>query len=267
MTKRVTEDMLLKVLFIGDIVGKPGRRAAAEMIAIIKKEMPFDYCIANAENSAGGSGITNVLAQELYKYGIDVITLGNHTWSKREVTNFIDTDTHIIRPANYPVDLPGKGSVIIDGKLGVINLLGRVYMDSVDCPFRVLDRELEHLKRQVKVIIVDIHCEATSEKAALAWHADGRVSCVIGTHTHVQTADEKILPRGTAFLTDVGMTGPSDGILGVDSEIILEKFLSFMPVRFQLAKGRVQFNAVYLDIDEVSGKTNSIQRISKIFDL
>lgn len=257
----------MKVLFIGDIVGKPGRRAAEEMIASLKKEMPFDYCIANAENSAGGTGITYVTAQELYKYGIDVITLGNHTWSKREVTSFIDTDKHIIRPANYPKDLPGKGSVVIDGKIGVVNLLGRVYMDSVDCPFKALDRELEDLKSRVKVIIVDMHCEATSEKAALAWYADGRVSCVIGTHTHVQTADEKIFPRGTAFLSDVGMTGPSEGILGVDSDIILEKFLSYMPVRFQLAKGSVQFNAAYLDIDEVSGKTNSIQRISKIFDL
>jgi len=261
------EDKLLKVLFIGDIVGKPGRKAAAEMIAVLKKEMPFDYCIANAENAAGGTGITGVLAQELYKCGIDVITLGNHTWSKREVASFLDNDGRIIRPANYPADLPGKGSVIIDGKLGVVNLLGRVYMDSVDCPFRVLDRELTRIKEHVKAVIVDMHCEATSEKAALAWYADGRVSSVIGTHTHVQTADEKILPRGTSFITDAGMTGPSEGILGIDSEIILEKFMSFMPVRFQLAKGKVQFNAVYLDIDESSGKTNSIQRISKIFDL
>lgn len=257
----------MKVLFIGDIVGNPGRKAAREMISKIRREMPFDYCVANGENSAGGTGITYVVAQELYKCGIDALTMGNHTWSKREITNFIDSDSKIARPANYPQELPGKGSVIIGGKLGIINLLGRVYMDHVDCPFKALDRELEYLKTQVKVVLVDIHAEATSEKCALAWHADGRVSCVLGTHTHVQTADERILPCGTAFITDVGMTGPHEGIIGVDREIVLEKFLSYMPVRFEVAKGSVQFNAVHMEIDEKTGKTLGIQRISKIFDL
>ena len=257
----------MKVLFIGDIVGNPGRKAAREMISKIRREMPFDYCVANGENSAGGTGITYVVAQELYKCGIDALTMGNHTWSKREITNFIDSDSKIARPANYPQELPGKGSVIIGGKLGIINLLGRVYMDHVDCPFKALDRELEYLKTQVKVVLVDIHAEATSEKCALAWHADGRVSCVLDTHTHVQTADERILPCGTAFITDVGMTGPHEGIIGVDREIVLEKFLSYMPVRFEVAKGSVQFNAVHMEIDEKTGKTLGIQRISKIFDL
>ncbi len=257
----------LKVLFIGDIVGKPGRRALGEILSQIRKETQCDYCIANGENSAGGSGINYVIAQELYKYGIDALTLGNHTWSKREITNFIDDDSKIVRPANYPPELPGKGSIILDGKLGIINLLGRVYLDSVDCPFKVLDRELEVIKKKVKVVLVDMHAEATSEKCALAWYADGRVSCILGTHTHVQTADERILPFGTAFISDVGMTGPYEGILGVDKDIILQKFLSYMPVRFEMAKGKVQFNAVLLNIDENTGKSMSIERINRVFDL
>ena len=257
----------MKVLFIGDIVGNPGRKAAKEMISSIRREMPFDYCVANGENAAGGTGITYVVAQELYKCGIDVLTMGNHTWSKREITNFIDSDSKIVRPANYPQELPGKGSIIIGGKLGIVNLLGRIYMEPMDCPFKTLDRELEYLKSQVKVILVDIHAEATSEKCALAWYADGRVSSVLGTHTHVQTADERILPCGTAFITDVGMTGPYEGIIGVDREIVLEKFLCYMPVRFEMAKGSVQFNAVYMEIDDKTGKTLSIRRLSKVFNL
>ncbi len=257
----------MKVLFIGDIVGNPGRKAAKEMIAVLKKEMPFDYCIANGENSAGGTGITYVVAQELYKAGVNVITLGNHTWSKKEVTNFIDSESRIVRPANYPRELPGKGSAVIDGKLGVINILGRVYMDAVDCPFKAAEREMEYLKSFVKVIFVDVHAEATSEKCALAWHLDGRVSCVAGTHTHVQTADERIFPCGTAFISDVGMTGPYEGIIGVDRHLVLEKFLTHMPVKFEVAKGPVQFNAIHLTIDDKTGRTQEIKRLSKVFNL
>ncbi len=257
----------MKVLFIGDIVGNPGRKAAREMISEVRREMPFDYCVANGENTAGGTGITCVVAQELYKSGIDAITMGNHTWSKREITSFIDSDPKIVRPANYPAGLPGKGSIIVGGKLGIVNLLGKVYMDHSECPFRALDRELEFLKPQVKAILVDIHAEATSEKCALAWHADGRVSAVLGTHTHVQTADERILPCGTAFISDVGMTGPYEGIIGVEREAVLEKFLTCMPVRFEPAKGSVQFNAVHLEIEEKTGRTLKIQRIAKVFDL
>ena len=258
---------MLRVLFIGDIVGGPGRRAIKQYIRQVHREYGFDYCIANGENAAGGLGITCVIAKELYSYGIHCITLGNHTWSKREVTNFIDSDTKIVRPANYPPGLPGKGSAIVDGRLGVINLLGRVYMDPVDCPFRTLDVELEKVKKHVKAVIVDMHAEATSEKCALAWHADGRVSGVIGTHTHVQTADERILPFGTALLTDVGMTGPYEGVIGVDREIIIEKFIYSKPVRFEIAKGIVQFNAVILDINEENGKTVDIKRIFKVIEL
>ncbi len=257
----------MKVLFIGDIVGKLGRKSAKEMISRIRRDMPFDYCVANGENAAGCAGITHVVAQELYNCGIDALTMGNHTWSKREIINFIDSDSKIARPANYPQELPGKGSVIIGGELGIINLLGRIYMDAVDCPFKTLDRELEHLKSKVKAVLVDMHAEATSEKCALAWHADGRASCVLGTHTHVQTADERILPCGTAFITDVGMTGPHEGIIGIDRGIIMEKFLSYMPVRFEPANGSVQFNAVHMEIDDKTGKTQSIQRLSKVFNL
>ena len=260
----------MRVLFIGDIYGNPGRRAAKEMISSIKRETGYDFCIANCENAAGGTGITYVVAQELYKAGVDGITLGNHTWSKREVTNFIDSDPKIARPANYPDSLPGKGSAVIEnssGKIGIINVLGRVYMDGVDSPFKAVEKEIEYLKSFVKIIIVDMHAEATSEKAAIAWYIDGRVSAVLGTHTHVQTADERILPCGTAFISDVGMTGPHEGIIGVDRELVIEKFLSHMPVKFEVAKGSVQFNAVLMDIDDKSGRTLNISRISKIFSL
>ncbi|NLL06253.1 MAG: TIGR00282 family metallophosphoesterase [Clostridiaceae bacterium] len=259
----------MNILFIGDIVGNPGRKAAKEMIQRLKRERQIDFCIVNGENSAGGSGITYVVAQELYKSGVDAITLGNHTWSKREITNFIESDKCIVRPANYPEELPGRGRTVIandKGKIGVLNLMGRVYMDSIDCPFKAADRELIELKTEVKVILVDIHAEATSEKCALAWHLDGRVSCVLGTHTHVQTADERILPCGTAFISDVGMTGPHEGIIGVNREIVINKFLTHMPNRFEIAHGSVQFNAVYLEVDEITGKTKKIERINTIMD-
>lgn len=256
----------MNVLFIGDIVGNPGRRAVKECINEIRKEMPFDYCVANGENAAGGSGITCMVAKELYGCGIDALTMGNHTWAKKEIFNFIDDDIKIIRPANYPQELPGRGSAIINGRLGIVNLVGRVYMEPVDCPFKALDRKLEHLKKDVRIIIVDMHAEATSEKCALAWYADGRVSCVLGTHTHVQTADERILPCGTAFITDVGMTGPYDGIIGVDRNIVIEKFRYQTPVRFEVAKGVVQFNAVHLEIDENTGKTKNIRRINRVLN-
>jgi len=258
----------LKVLFIGDIVGNPGRKAVKSVVPEMKKSLSIDYCIANCENSAGGSGITYAVAQELFDLGIDGITLGNHTWSKKEVTNLLDTEARIVRPANYPQDLPGKGSAIIshEGKnpIGLLNILGRVYMDGVECPFRTADREVQYLKNYTKIILIDMHAEATSEKNALAWYLDGRVSCVLGTHTHVQTADERILPCGTGYITDVGMTGPYEGVLGVDREIIINKFLNFMPVKFELAKGKTQFNAVLLEIDEGTGKTCKIERINHL---
>lgn len=260
----------MKVLFIGDIVGNPGRKAVKDQLPALKKKLDIDFCIANGENAAGGSGITYVVAQELYKAGIDAITLGNHTWSKKEILNFIESDSKIVRPANYPPELPGNGATILSGpkgKIGVLNLMGRVYMESIDCPFKAAERELEYLKSFVRIIVIDMHAEATSEKCALAWHLDGRVSCVLGTHTHVQTADDRILPFGTGYITDVGMTGPSEGIIGIDREIILNKFITHMPAKFEIAKGPVQFNAVYLEIDENNGKTTKIERLNSIVNL
>ena len=259
----------MKVLFIGDIVGNAGRKAVKDCLAAIRREEGIDFCIANGENAAGGSGITYVIAQELYKMGVDVITMGNHTWSKREIFNFIDSDPKLVRPANYPPETPGRGSTVFKGKnssIGVVNLLGRVYMDSVDCPFRSAEREIEYLKSFVKVILVDMHAEATSEKSALAWYLDGRVSGVFGTHTHVQTADERILPCGTAFITDVGMTGPTEGIIGVDRDIVINKFITQLPAKFEVAKGRVQLNAVLVDIDDRTGRSLKIDRITREWD-
>ncbi len=259
----------MKILFIGDIYGNPGRKAVKEYVPQLKKELEIDFCIANGENCAAGSGITYIIAQELYKAGVDCITMGNHTWSKKEILNFIDSDDKIVRPANYPVNVPGRGYTILKAngvKLAVLNLMGRVYMDSVDCPFQVADREIEEIKTQTKVVFVDMHAEATSEKAALAWYLDGRVCCVAGTHTHVQTADERILPFGTALITDVGMTGPYDGIIGVDKDLIIERFITRMPQKFEVAKGSIQFSAVYLEVDEKTGKCQKIERIFKIFD-
>lgn len=259
----------MNVLFIGDVVGNPGRRAIKELLPELKREYSIDFCIANGENAAGGSGITYVVAQELYKSGIDAITMGNHVWSKKEIFSFIESDTKIIRPANYPEGLPGKGSAVIsnnNGKIGIINLMGRIYMEPVECPFRTADKEVEILKNSVRIIIVDMHAEATSEKTALAWYLDGKVSGVIGTHTHVQTADERILPFGTGFITDVGMTGPYEGIIGVKRNTVIEKFITFMPARFELEKGKIQLNAVVLEIDDSTGKTIEMHRIMKIID-
>ena len=260
----------MKILFVGDIVGNPGRKAAKTIVPDIKRNMLIDYCIANGENAAGGTGITYAVVHELFNIGIDVITLGNHAWSKKDIFNFIDTDSRIIRPANYPQELPGKGSTVASngkGTIGVLNLMGRVYLDNTDCPFKAAERELQYLKNFTKIIIVDMHAEATSEKCAMAWYLDGKVSCVLGTHTHVQTADERILPFGTGFITDVGMTGPYDGILGVDRDIIIKKFLTSIPMKFEIAKGSVQFNAVVLDIDDKNGKTIDITRIAQIVNV
>jgi metallophosphoesterase, MG_246/BB_0505 family len=257
----------LKVLFIGDIFGNPGRKALKEIISTVKREEEIDICICNGENAAGGSGLTYPVAQELFKSGIDGMTLGNHTWSKREIVNFIDTEKNLVRPANFSEDLPGQGSAVItnkNGSIGIVNVQGRVYMDGSDCPFKAARREVEKLKKQVKVVIVDMHAEASSEKCALAWYLDGTVSGVIGTHTHVQTADERILPCGTAFITDVGMTGPYDGIIGVDKDIIINRFLTQMPEKFEVARGRAQFNAVVMNIDENSGKCIEIKRLNKV---
>jgi len=259
----------LKILFVGDIVGNSGRKMAKSTVKTYKEKGLFDCCIANAENAAGGKGITHAITKELFESGVDIITLGNHTFAKKEIKTFLDDEYGIIRPANFPSGVPGKGSVIFEGEygnIGIINLMGRIYMESIDCPFKAADREIEYLRSFTNLIIIDMHAEATSEKCALAWYVDGRVSCVIGTHTHVQTSDERILPCGTGFITDVGMTGPYEGIIGVDKDIIVNKFITHMPAKFEIAKGAVQFNGIIVDIDEKSGKTISMERIFKKTD-
>lgn len=256
----------MRILFIGDIFGNLGRKVLKKYLGNIKRENNIDFCIANGENAAAGRGITYAIASDLYNMGVDCITLGNHTWGKSDIVDFIDDDLKMVRPANYPEELPGKGSRVITNqnneKIGVINVLGRVYMEGIDCPFKAIEREISYLRQFVNVIIVDVHAEATSEKCAISWDFDGKVSAILGTHTHVQTADDRIMPNGTAFLTDVGMTGPYNGIIGVDRNIILRKFKTYMPQRFEPATGKAQINAVIVDVNKETGIATNIKRIN-----
>jgi len=257
----------LRLLLIGDIVGRPGRDVIKQDLSHIKREFSINFTIANGENAAGGNGITKDIAKELFAAGIDVITMGNHVWNKKEVFQYIEQENRLIRPANYPPGTPGLGMNIFvkDGvSVCVINISGRVYMSPLDCPFRKADELLSQLSRDVRTVIVDFHAEASSEKVAMGWYLDGRVSAVCGTHTHVQTADERIMPYGTAYITDIGMTGPRDSVIGVDKDIVLEKFITQQPRRLEVANGPAQFNAVYIDVDTDTGKA---QRIERIFNL
>jgi len=258
----------LKILFIGDIFGEIGRNALKESMPGLKSTYNPDFCIANGENTAGGRGISYNTAQEIFDCGIDAITMGNHTWARKEILRIIDSGIKIIRPANYPKGVPGKGRLVLEKngtRLAVVNLLGRIYMEQpVDCPFQTVDRELSYLKGQADYILIDFHAEATSEKIAMGYYLDGRVSCVLGTHTHVQTADEKILESGTAYISDVGMTGPADGVIGVNKELIIKKFTLGLPVQHEPAKGRAQVNAVIITINEENNRAAEIKRISHI---
>jgi metallophosphoesterase (TIGR00282 family) len=255
----------LKILFIGDIVGKPGRRAILRLLDNIKNSYQIDFVIANAENASGGFGITPDVLRELFDYGIDLLTSGNHIWDKREIIPKLDEEKRLLRPANYPIENPGTGSVVFqteaDENIGVLNLLGRIFMNSIDCPFKTAIEEVKKLKARANVIIIDIHAEATSEKMAMGWFLDGKVSAIIGTHTHIQTADERVLPEGTAYITDVGMTGAMDSVIGMNKDIIIERFLTQRPQRFKVAKRDIQLNAVIIDINPKTGKSNSIQRL------
>jgi len=257
----------MKILFIGDIVGRPGREATKLLLPGLKKEYSLQFVIANAENAAGGSGITQRVAQELFDCGVDVITSGDHIWKKREIFEFINQEERILRPLNFPDGAPGRGFGVFktkDGlKVGVMNVNGRVFMEALECPFRTSLMAVEALSGQTKVIIVDVHGEATSEKVALGWYLDGKVCAVLGTHTHIQTADERILPQGTAYLTDAGMTGPYDSVIGRRIEDVLERFLTSVPTRFEVAKENIQLHGAVLDIDENSGKAKSIVRIQR----
>jgi 2',3'-cyclic-nucleotide 2'-phosphodiesterase len=260
----------MRILFIGDIFGRPGRTIVKDRLPEIVRDRAIDLIIANGENAAAGFGITPPLAEELFERNIDVITTGNHVWDKREIIDYFEAAgqnghgpaRRLLRPANFPAGMPGWGMYQgVKGKIryGVINLQGRVFMASNDDPFRAADQLLQ--KIDAKIIVVDMHAEATSEKISLGWYLDGRVTAVIGTHTHVPTADERVLPNGTAYVTDVGMTGPYDGVIGVKRELVVNKFLNGMPVRFEPATGDVRFCAVVIDCNEETGKARSIERL------
>jgi len=255
----------LRLLMIGDVVGRSGRRAIKVNVSDLKREFDLDMIIANGENAAGGKGITKEVANELFISGVDVLTMGNHVWNKREAFDYLDKETRIVRPANYPPGVPGYGYCIFETrrkvKVGVINLAGRVFLQSVDCPFRKASEVVARLKEEARVVIVDFHAEATSEKVAMGLYLDGLVSAVVGTHTHVQTADECILPGGTAYITDLGMTGPRNSVIGVKKENVIEKFLTQIPQHFEVATGPFQLNGVVIDIDEDTGEASAIRRI------
>jgi metallophosphoesterase (TIGR00282 family) len=249
----------MKILFIGDIFGAPGRRIVADHLQDIVKAQSIDLAIANGENSAGGFGITPSIAEDLFKLGLDAITTGNHIWDKRDIYDYLGRTPRLLRPANYPAENPGHGVAVVKN-CAILNLQGRVYMPQTDCPFRTADRILAELDPAIKVRFVDFHAEVTSEKIALGWYLDGRVSAVIGTHTHVPTADTRVLPGGTAYQTDAGMTGPYDSVIGVEKEMIVNKFLTAMPVRMEAAKKKVELHSVIIDVDETTGKARSIRR-------
>lgn len=255
----------MKVLFIGDIVGKIGRITTKALLPTIVNRYKIDIVIANGENAAGGFGITDKVVSEILSYGVHIITTGNHVWDKKEFIPQISKIDRVLRPLNYPQGVPGYGSIIYTlnngSKVAVVNISGRVFMTNIDCPFRTGKEEVERLADSTKVIIIDFHAEATSEKIAFGYFIDGKVSAVIGTHTHVQTADERILPGGTAYITDVGMTGPYDSIIGIKKEQIIDRFLTNMPMRFEVAKGEGIFSAVVIEIEEDTGKANAIQRL------
>lgn len=255
----------MKVLVIGDIMGEPGRRAVARMVPRLVAQRRIDVVIGNGENVAGGFGITPELAEELFDMGLSVITTGNHAWDKKEVLNYFPRESRLLRPANYPGGVPGNGSAIVETAAGervaVIQLMGRAYMPTIDCPFQVAKREIARLKQETPAVIVDMHAEATSEKMAMGHFLDGEVTAVVGTHTHVQTADEQILPRGTAYITDIGMTGPLHSVIGVKKELAIEKFLTGMPRRFEVASGPSVFCAVLLELDPRLGKAIGFERL------
>jgi 2',3'-cyclic-nucleotide 2'-phosphodiesterase len=253
----------VKILFVGDIFGSPGRRIVADHVEDIVRANQIDLAIANAENAAGGFGITPAIAEDLFALGLDVLTSGNHVWDKRELYDYLNRQPRLLRPANYP-DGPGHGVVTVKARNGVecavINLQGRTYMPSTDCPFRKADLLLSQIDPTVKVRFVDFHAEVTSEKMAMGWYLDGRVSAVVGTHTHVPTADTRILPGGTAYQTDCGMTGPYRSVIGVDTETILQRFLSGLPVRMEAAKHGAELHSVIVDVDEETGKARAFSR-------
>jgi 2',3'-cyclic-nucleotide 2'-phosphodiesterase len=260
----------MRILFIGDIVGKAGRQAIDGVLEKVIAGHKIEFTVANGENAAGGMGITPAIAIEILDQGVDVLTSGNHIWAKKEIVPFLDEELRILRPANYPPKVPGRGSGIFHSrngqKLGVLNLEGRVFMKHLDCPFRVGEKEVELLREETNIILVDFHAEATSEKMAMGWFLDGKVSAVLGTHTHVQTSDERILSEGTAYISDVGMTGPMDSVIGIRKEIALERLLTQIPWKFDVAKEEIELQGVVIDVNSKTGRSENIQRIKVPLD-
>jgi len=246
------------ILAIGDVVGKPGRKAVSQLLPDLRQQYGIDLVIANGENAAGGIGLTLSTAKELLDSGVDVLTSGNHIWVHKEIIPHLDSEMPILRPLNYPPGVPGKGHIVI-GQVAVVNLMGRVFIGDLDCPFRAMDQLLSELEQ--RVIVVDFHAEATSEKVAMGRYLDGRVSAVLGTHTHVGTIDAQILPRGTAYVSDIGMTGPLDSVIGDDTEAVLQRFLTRIPHRLSVGKGKTALNAMLVKVDDETGKAISIDRI------
>lgn len=255
----------MRILFIGDIVGKPGRQAIHGVLEKVIADYAIEFTIANGENAAGGMGITPAIAVEILDEGVDVLTSGNHIWAKKEILPFLNEEPRLLRPANYPPGVPGRGAGVYPGsngeKVGVLNLEGRVFMKHLDCPFRAGEREVAVLRKETNIIIVDFHAEATSEKIAMGWFLNGKASAVLGTHTHVQTSDERILNEGTACITDVGMTGPLGSVIGIRKEVALERLLTQIPWKFDVAIEEIELQGVVLEVDSETGESRDIQRI------
>ena len=256
----------MNLLFIGDIFASAGRRIVQAKLPKLAEQESADLIIANAENAAGGFGVTPPIADELLALGIDVLTTGNHVWDKREIYDYLDASERILRPANYPPELPGRGLTVVRSRSGVavavLNLQGRVHMSAVDCPFRKIDELLATLPADIKVRFLDFHAEATSEKVAMGWHVDGRVSAIIGTHTHIPTSDERILPKGAAYLSDAGMTGPYDSVIGIDKETVLRKFRTSLPVRMEAAQEMTELRGAVVTVDPATGRARKIKRLT-----
>jgi metallophosphoesterase (TIGR00282 family) len=254
----------MNILMVGDVFGESGRSAVARLLPGLRREHAIDLVVANVENAAGGFGVTPAFARAFLDQGVDVMTSGNHIWDKREIVEYIAKENLLLRPANYPAGTPGVGWVTVKAgphRVAVVNLMGRVFMNPIDCPFRTADALLPELRRETPVVLVDMHAEATSESVAMGWYLDGRVSAVVGTHRHVQTADERVLPGGTAYITDLGLTGPTDGVIGVDREAIIQRFLTQMPTRFETAKGPAALHGVVITVDPESGRASAIRRL------
>jgi metallophosphoesterase (TIGR00282 family) len=254
----------MNILMVGDVFGEPGRSAVQQLLPKLKQEHRIDLTVVNVENAAAGAGVTPPMARAFLDQGVDVMTSGNHIWDRKEIVEYIGKENLLLRPANFPSGTPGVGSITVKAgphRVAVLNLMGRVFMNPIDCPFRKADELIPELRKDTPIILVDMHAEATSESVAMGWYLDGRVSAVVGTHRHVQTADERVLPGGTAYITDLGMTGPIDSVIGVDRDIILQRFLTQMPIRFEPAKGPAALHGAVITVDPETGRATAIRRL------